>query len=103
MKLLVCDDIAERGQEVIAGVVAAGQPTPTSLFGNDLLTQLKSLFRRVNTCREDPTRYEHEESPFDNFDLVIIDNNLTHLPNGDGPPLTAESIAGYLRAFTRAR
>jgi hypothetical protein len=39
-------------------------------------------------------------NPFDQS-IVILDNNLTLLEVA-GAPLTAESVAGYLRAFTRA-
>jgi hypothetical protein len=51
---------------------------------------------------ENPENYRcADNSPFDTADIVILDNNLTHLENS-GPPLTAESIAGYVRAFTKA-
>src|SRR5207248_3391341 len=41
---------------------------------------------------------------FDDFDVLLLDNNLSHLHDDNdkgGAPLTAESTAGYLRAFTR--
>jgi hypothetical protein len=101
MKVLVCDDVADRGDVVVNAVRAAGHE-PFSLIDGKLSIELKSLFGRVATAKLDAAAYKHEPSLFDDYDVVIIDNNLAYLDNAGGPPLTAESIAGYLRAFTEA-
>ncbi|HET7461454.1 MAG TPA: hypothetical protein VFJ82_09395 [Longimicrobium sp.] len=70
------------------------------LFGQDLTDALEQLFDRVNSCISDPGNFEIQESLlFDTVDLGIFDNNLAHLEI-KGARLTAESIVGYVRAFT---
>jgi hypothetical protein len=103
MNVLVCDDIAERGEDVVKRIQGGGQPDPQTLIGNSLSAELKTLFGRMRSCKADPAHYSAEASLFDWADIVILDNNLAYLHNDDGPPLTAESIAGYIRAFTKAR
>jgi len=111
MKILVCDDNPSRGDAVIEHIHAAQQPTMPSLTGRHLTNALRDLFKAINTFRTpageaarqwDFTKFEPIKSPFDEADVLLLDNNLTLLDN-DGPPLTAESIAGYVRAFTGAR
>ena len=60
---------------------------------------LKALFKDIEGFLEDSPHSSPVESPFDNQDLIVLDNNLTHL-NVSGTRLTAESIAGYIRAFS---
>jgi hypothetical protein len=100
MNVLICDDQETSRQSVVGHLLAVGLESKT-LIGPALLEALKTLFARVRACREHPESYEHEESAFDRADIVILDNNLTYLDIEDAPPLTAEAIAGYVRAFTR--
>jgi hypothetical protein len=111
MKILVCDDDPSRGREVDEHLRSAGQEASRLLTGGELNSELQSLFARIRSrflrATNDNQRswefgdYEHIASLFDEADILLLDNNLTLLEN-DGPPLTAESIAGYLRAFTKA-
>lgn len=103
MKVLICDDLSDRGTDVANKIEAGGQAKPDVLVGEQLLAELKGLFTRVRDCMEDAVVYAHAGSRFDEADLVVLDNNLAYLPNNQGPPLTAESIAGYLRAFTKCK
>jgi hypothetical protein len=102
MTVLICDDIADRGEDAATRLHTAGQSGARTLVGEQLSMALKSLFGRVRACQDEPASYKHEESLFDHADVLLLDNNLTHLEAADRPPLTAESIAGYLRAFTTA-
>jgi hypothetical protein len=111
MKIVVCDDSPSRGEDVMDHLAAVGQSAPTLLTGDGLTKALASLFDRIGAFRIpeesgarrwDFSGYKHRWSEFDDADLLLLDNNLTLLDN-EGPPLTAESIAGYLRAFTHAR
>jgi hypothetical protein len=102
MKILVCDDIPARCEEVVASILEAGQPTPAVLVEKALTTELERFFRNIRIWMDQPSSYgPGDESPFDGADIVIIDNNLAHL-EVTGARLTAESIAGYIRAFTAA-
>ena len=56
--------------------------------------------RTLKEFLNDSSQSSSVESPFDNHDLILLDTNLTHLGCSRGPRLTAESIAGYIRAFT---
>ena len=62
---------------------------------------LTSLFDNVSSVLNGGSMPDQglEATDFDGFDLVIVDNNLTGL-DLDGARLTAETIIGYLRAFT---
>ena len=104
MKILVCDDLEFRSEEILAAIRNSGQSDleVTQLIGADLTKQLEILFDIVKISlgeldRDDPK----EPSQFDGIDIVFIDNNLTHL-NIKGTRLTAESVAGYVRAFSSA-
>lgn len=101
MKILICDDQDDRAEEV-NGMVAQGIPGAeiTKLSGDELAGQLKRLFERVTLRLDSPDNAATTASlAFDNADIALIDNNLTHLDIG-GARLTAESIIGYVRAFT---
>ena len=101
MKVLVCDDIEERCKEVGKIVAEVGQDCQC-LFEEDLTNKVTKLFETARAAIEDPSNYEsRSQPPFDDVDIVILDNNLTRLKiKGELP--TAESIAGYVRAFTKA-
>src|SRR5712691_12433141 len=103
MRVLVCDDIEDRGRELIAQIEEAGQAIDIShRLDKELKGALEGLFERVESCLEDPKKYRTgKKLVFDDMDVVIIDNNLANL-HIKGTRLTAESIAGYVRAFTGA-
>src|SRR5258705_13840838 len=104
MKILVCDDLPDRCDEVKKAIEHAkldGAEVDT-LVGKELVAQLELLFAKVEACLKAPTGYvESLDLKFDGYDLIAIDNNLAHLEI-KGARLTAESIAGYIRAFTSA-
>jgi len=100
MRILVCDDKADSRDSVIDALRAVGY-TPDTLIDTALSDELTTLFARVDSSTKGSAEnYRHEPSRFDDADILILDNNLAFLPNKGGPPLTAESIAGYIRAFT---
>lgn len=100
MKILVCDDKADSRDSVVEALRAVGY-TPDTLIDTALSEELAKLFARVDSSTKGGAEgYRHEPSRFDEADILILDNNLAFLPNKGGPPLTAESIAGYIRAFT---
>ena len=102
MKILLCDDIEKRGERTNRAIAAAVPSHETHLLsGNCLTTEINKLFKRagavLNNTKSRST--EEETSKFNsNFDIAILDNNLWAL-NVDGARHTAESIAGYVRAF----
>jgi hypothetical protein len=106
MRILVCDDDQERADETL-GAVRAGW-TAAGLAGADLVLeplvesalgeQLKLLFENVRIAMGD-RQGAFQPTGFDGRDLVIIDNNLAHLDLG-GVRHTAETVAGFIRAFT---
>jgi hypothetical protein len=85
-----------------------GQNALATVTGDELTTALNELFTRIKKFKTGDERgwdfcnYKPIDSAFNGADLLLLDNNLTLLDN-EGPPLTAESIAGYIRAFTSAR
>jgi hypothetical protein len=112
IKILVCDDDSAHGNEINDNIQAAGLRALPPLTGKQLTHELKKLFNHIKEFRPkagEPDRrwdfssYEPSPSQFDEVDVLLLDNNLTLLENDDGPPLTAEAIAGYVRAFTNAR
>src|SRR5262245_28878472 len=102
MRVLVCDDEPARRDEVVQRIKESGQPDPESITPEFLGAELTALFEEAKRCTRDPASYVPSNgSCFDDVDIVVIDNNLTHLPVA-GQLLTAESIAGYVRALTKA-
>jgi len=102
MKILVCDDKADSRDSVIEALHGVGY-TPDTLIDGALSDELGKLFARVeSSTKRGSENYQHASSEFDEVDILILDNNLAFLPNKGGPPLTAESIAGYIRAYTSA-
>jgi len=100
--VFVCDDRLDQCQEVCEKVKQANHDC-VPLCGQDLTTELGKLFATVKLDMNDLENYKRSsESRFDGADIVILDNNLTHLEKEDAPLWTAETIAGYVRAFTKA-
>jgi hypothetical protein len=103
MKILVCDDLKGRYEEVQNAIKEAGQADleVIPLIEGDLTAELGSLFDCVKGCLGERKDYKATNLAFGSVDLVVLDNNLSHL-DIKGTRLTAESIAGYIRAFTGA-
>ncbi len=102
MKVLVCDDIGERGREVLEELDESGVANLgiTPLFGDNLAAGLEGLFDRVKVCLEkDRDVSNSSDLPFDGFDVALFDNNLSHL-DIKGARHTAEGVVGFVRAFT---
>ena len=102
MKVLVCDDIKRRGERVKKAIENTAEHETELLSGTSLEREIEKLFKRSRFALDSkilPRVMEDETSPFtSNFDIAILDNNLSALDIG-GARQTAESIAGYLRAF----
>lgn len=97
MRILVCDDRPKQADEICELVKEGSGRMAKQLTGDQLLAALERLFGHVRT--EFGGQGDGGTADFDGFDLILIDNNLTHLAT-TGVRLTAEAIAGYLRAFT---
>src|SRR5262249_6663498 len=67
-----------------------------SLCESELKDALVEFFKTVDLTL---TGHASSRTAFDGYDVVILDNNLSHLPI-EGARLTAEAIAGYVRAIT---
>lgn len=102
VKILVCDDEADRVGELLEQLDDGGmadQAVP--LAGSDLTDTLTTFFHSVKKCLDDPANFDGPRAVvFDDYDIGLFDNRLSHLKLG-GPPLTAEAVVGYVRAFTR--
>ena len=114
LNVLVCDDISERGDKTIEEIGKIGDRLAEAdiriqcreLFGNELLEELEKLFERVagylpsDDAGQSACVDLSEPAGFD-CDIAIIDNNLAAL-EVKGARLTAEAVAGFVRAFTNA-
>ena len=115
LKVLVCDDIRKRCEDTVAEInkvrdklIRAGIDIQIQkLFEKELSKEIKKLFEHVKKQLPsvDTEQFENfgpfNHSKFD-CDIVIIDNNLAALEI-EGARLTAEAVAGFVRAFTGAR
>lgn len=106
MKVLVCDDFANEAGKTAAdirtGWRAAGMDDAVLdieiLADGRLGEQLTVLFGNVaEALKEQPGQLQ--PTAFDGRDIVFIDNNLAHLNLG-GARHTAETVAGFIRAFS---
>lgn len=103
MRILVADDRKDNGEEIVESI-RAGYPAAAidTIWDVELRDLLENLFARVDAAFQRPGDWTPGgKLPFDDADIVILDNNLAHLKI-KGARLTAESIAGYVRAFTHA-
>ena len=103
MNVLVCDDIKRRGEKTRKEIVAATGCEPVLLSEKGLTTEIENLFERAKYVLKNAEwpapATENQTSRFcSDFDIVILDNNLQAL-DMVGARHTAESIAGYVRAF----
>lgn len=102
MKILVCDDEEGRCNDIVSSIGVGVGTEPEKLVGQSLTDALESLRLGINDCIKDPNNWKPPPKlPFDDFDIVILDNNLAHLAS-TGARLTAEAIIGNIRAFTSA-
>ena len=103
MNVLVCDDLDNQNLELEESIESARQSDITTkrLYGSELKEQLSTLIDRADWALSGDTGPNNRSvTAFDKgFDLIILDNNLAHL-GIRGARLTAESIAGYIRAFS---
>lgn len=96
MKILICDDKLKQAKEA-KQIIASQDDNVESLGGDDLKQALSSFFlNSVSGVLDDKVGAGSE---FDGYDILIVDNNLSELQLS-GARLTAETIIGYLRAFT---
>ena len=105
MKILICDDKEEGATQTQQAIELATRHQAEVIYGERLTTAIADLFRYARYVLRDPkapaTDAEDEPSWFGQpFDIVILDNNLSELQI-EGARHTAESIAGYVRAFAR--
>ena len=105
MKVLVCDDLLEENREFENAIEAAGQRDIETkrLYGDRLKEQLNALIEAADDVltRGGPPGSPPETAFDGDVDLVVLDNNLAHL-GIEGARLTAEAVAGYIRAFSSA-
>lgn len=98
MKILICDDKLKQAEKTKREIISRG--SVKTLAGEDLKETLTSFLGSVSSVLGGSAGTDSElERPFDGLDVLIVDNNLTDLQM-DGARLTAETIIGYLRAFT---
>ena len=99
MRILVCDDRPSQCRRTIRAIGARGETD--ELAGSELKSSLTALFGNISSVLNGDGVAEEWECPseFEGYDVAIVDNNLTALEL-EGARLTAETIVGYLRAFT---
>lgn len=99
MKILVCDDKPSQCERTMNAIRSKSKVT--GLAGNELKSALTGLFDSVARALQGEGESEEWDSSneFSGYDVAIVDNNLTALEL-EGARLTAETIVGYLRAFT---
>ncbi len=101
MKVLVCDDREKEGEEVRCAIEKTSGHETVLWSGRRLTKKIQLLFERAQSVLTPKFRTQisqNEASAFADFDVAILDNNLSALNIG-GARHTAESIAGYVRAF----
>lgn len=103
MKILVADDRSDNGKDIAEAIKSAYPDADIRFALEDALKdELGKLFSRVGEVLRDPAGWKRQDKlAFDDVDLVVLDNNLAHLKIREAR-LTAESIAGYVRAFSQA-
>ncbi len=104
MKVLVCNDLPDENQDFESAIDEARLPEIeiSRLSGADLKEQLGVLINSADAALHDEEgAIDLAKTSFDEADVVILDNNLAHL-GIEGARLTAEAVAGYIRAFSSA-
>ena len=103
MKILVCDDIERRATTTLRAIEAATDHQVELVAGPRLTEAIERLLAHarcvLKSSNASEARADDGPSTFRQpFDMAILDNNLSEL-NIAGARHTAESIAGYIRAF----
>lgn len=101
MRVLICDDRAE-DCEATKNALVEGVPDGVDcelMHSDELKDNLEKFFAQVRLVLDPETKDRNVESDFDGYDVILIDNALTHITL-PGSRLTAEVIAGYIRAFS---
>lgn len=104
MKVLVCADLDSESSEFSDAIERADPPDVDvdRLFGDDLTEEIARLIDGADRILSADARpRDVPGTRFDDVDLVVLDNNLAHL-GIKGARLTAEAVAGYIRAFSGA-
>ncbi|MYB37033.1 MAG: hypothetical protein F4Y26_06530 [Gammaproteobacteria bacterium] len=100
MDILVCDDERPRYESTRARIKERADVNVAPLVGCDLACALTALFDGVAALLDNGGGLGAlDNKRFEGFDVVVVDNNLTGL-DLKGARMTAETIIGYLRAFT---
>ena len=115
LKVLVCDDIPDRGENTVDRIGKAMDRLGNAEFGirierlfeETLSKTLETLFAHVAEHLpigdDGPSHGVPPCGPSEfDCDIAIIDNNLAAL-DIKGARLTAEAVTGFIRAFTNAR
>ena len=99
MRVLVCDDRPDQCARTMRAIRLRSEVT--QLAGGGMKGALTALFEGISTLLNGDGEPEDWECPgdFRGYDVAIVDNDLTVLEM-EGARLTAETIIGYLRAFT---
>ncbi len=99
MKILICDDKEDNANNTKDLIDSRG--IVESLHSTELESTLITFLNDVSGILDsnESAGNGSVSSDFDEFDVLIVDNNLTELQLG-GARLTAETIIGYLRAFS---
>lgn len=100
MKVLVCDDRESDCKVAVESIngleISDLQVDP--LYSSTLRQVLEQFFEGI----ENDTGQAPVQSKFDDYDIVFLDNNLSALKI-TGARLTAEAVAGYIRAYSTAK
>lgn len=104
MKILICDDLPEADREFEVAIrEAKPDVTIDRMHRGTLREELDNLFKNVENTLVAPDEPTPCKTDFDrDYDIVFLDNNLAYL-GISGARLTAESVAGYIRAFSSSR
>ena len=104
LKILVCDDVAARGRRVVEeiqrGTDGCVDVDLQVSFGKDLTLKLDKFYK--TSVETNLKNGGVEESVFDDFDIIVIDNNLSELQMR-GFRLTADVVIGHIRAFSNCK
>lgn len=99
MRILVCDDRPVQCRRTMKAIGSRSEVT--QLAGGGMKDALTGLFEGVSKLLNGDGKCREWECPseFSGYDVAIVDNDLTVLEL-EGARLTAETIIGYLRAFS---
>lgn len=99
MKVLVCDDRQRECEDAVREINGLQIPElqVELLYFEELREVLEGFFQGIGI--DDDDSQAPVQSKFDDYDIVFLDNNLSAL-GIRGARLTAEAIAGYIRAYS---